>query len=146
MEQDGETNEDIRRQTGWFRGADGKWRMEVDDSDAVYYRNGNARQDGAEAGQWQGKSGTLRDYLYHPTLERLEPQVFEVPMQVVDTLPPNTNARYRGRQGGIEASKSAQRGSICTKHSMAYRKSRDLRGGATMRRPTDGALSKTMRE
>ncbi len=112
MEQDGETNEDIRRQTGWFRGADGKWRMEVDDSDAVYYRNGNARQDGAEAGQWQGKSGTLRDYLYHPTLERLEPQVFEVPMQVVDTLPPNTNARYRGRQGGIEASKSAQRGSI----------------------------------
>lgn len=31
MEQDGETNEDIRRQTGWFRGADGKWRMEVDD-------------------------------------------------------------------------------------------------------------------
>ena len=112
MEQDGETNEDIRRQTGWFRGADGKWRMEVDDSGAVYYRNGNARQDGAEAGQWQGKSGTLRDYLYHPTLERLEPQVFEVPMQVVDTLPPNTNARYRGRQGGIEASKSAQRGSI----------------------------------
>ena len=112
MEQDGETNEDIRRQTGWFRGADGKWRMEVADSGAVYYRNGNARQDGAEAGQWQGKSGTLRDYLYHPTLERLEPQVFEVPMQVVDTLPPNTNARYRGRQGGIEASKSAQRGSI----------------------------------
>ena len=112
MEQDGETNEDIRRQTGWFRGADGKWRMEVDDSGAVYYRNGNARQDGAEAGQWQEKSGTLRDYLYHPTLERLEPQVFEVPMQVVDTLPPNTNARYRGRQGGIEASKSAQRGSI----------------------------------
>lgn len=32
MELAGETSEDIRKETGWFRGLDGKWRFEIDDS------------------------------------------------------------------------------------------------------------------
>lgn len=32
MELAGETSEDIRKETGWFRGLDGKWRFELDDS------------------------------------------------------------------------------------------------------------------
>ena len=28
-------NESIRQQTGWFKGADGVWRFEIDDSKAV---------------------------------------------------------------------------------------------------------------
>ncbi|MBD5093022.1 MAG: hypothetical protein HDT26_01795, partial [Subdoligranulum sp.] len=42
MEREGETAMDIRWQTGWFRGMDGKWRMEVDDSVAEYFPNGDA--------------------------------------------------------------------------------------------------------
>lgn len=32
MELAGETSENIRKETGWFRGLDGKWRFEIDDS------------------------------------------------------------------------------------------------------------------
>ena len=39
-EADGET---IRRQTGWFRGADGKWRFELDDSGMQFRKDGDAR-------------------------------------------------------------------------------------------------------
>ena len=35
--------ETIRQQTGWFRGMDGKWRFEVDDSSMQYHRAGDAR-------------------------------------------------------------------------------------------------------
>ena len=34
MEKGGTDAETIRQKTGWFRGADGKWRWEIDDSDA----------------------------------------------------------------------------------------------------------------
>lgn len=34
MEKNGADAETIRQKTGWFRGADGKWRWEIDDSDA----------------------------------------------------------------------------------------------------------------
>ena len=34
--------ETIRQKTGWFRGADGKWRWEIDDSGMAYHRGGDA--------------------------------------------------------------------------------------------------------
>ena len=34
--------ETIRQQTGWFRGRDGKWRFEIDDSGMEYRRDGDA--------------------------------------------------------------------------------------------------------
>lgn len=43
MLEDGSTMEDIRRETGWHQGFDGKWRFEIDDSRMQYYRNGDAR-------------------------------------------------------------------------------------------------------
>jgi len=33
----------VRQETGWFKGMDGKWRFEIDDSNAQYYRAGDAR-------------------------------------------------------------------------------------------------------
>ena len=33
----------ILRETGWFRGMDGKWRFEIDDSAMEYRANGDAR-------------------------------------------------------------------------------------------------------
>ena len=43
METEGRSNEEIRQETGWFRGMDGQWRFEIDDSGAKYYRSGDAR-------------------------------------------------------------------------------------------------------
>lgn len=34
--------ETVRRETGWFRGMDGKWRFEIDDSGMAYQRAGDA--------------------------------------------------------------------------------------------------------
>ena len=43
MERDGSTNEEIRQATGWYRGRDGQWRFEIDDSGAKYHRGGDAQ-------------------------------------------------------------------------------------------------------
>lgn len=43
MEADGTDAQTIRRVTGWFRGMDGKWRFEIDDSGMEYRRDGDAR-------------------------------------------------------------------------------------------------------
>ena len=40
LEASGAAVEDIRRDTGWFRGMDGKWRFEIDDSGMRYDRQG----------------------------------------------------------------------------------------------------------
>ena len=55
MEKDGRSNEEIRQETGWFRGSDGQWRFEIDDSGAKYYRNGDAqfRKDHPEYARYQ---------------------------------------------------------------------------------------------
>lgn len=43
MEKDGADTETIRQKTGWFRGADGKWRWEIDGSGMEYRRDGDAQ-------------------------------------------------------------------------------------------------------
>ncbi|MBQ2764153.1 MAG: hypothetical protein IJF43_03835, partial [Firmicutes bacterium] len=40
MLKDNQSAEAIFRETGWFVGADGKWRFEIDDSNMVYNKNG----------------------------------------------------------------------------------------------------------
>lgn len=43
LEADGTSPESILKETGWFRGMDGKWRFEIDDSGMEYRRDGDAR-------------------------------------------------------------------------------------------------------
>ena len=43
MEAGGTDAQTVRRATGWFRGMDGKWRFEIDDSGMEYRRDGDAR-------------------------------------------------------------------------------------------------------
>lgn len=43
LEVNGYTPGEIYRETGWFRGADGQWRFEIDDSTMRYYRAGDAK-------------------------------------------------------------------------------------------------------
>lgn len=38
MEQQGSTAKDIRAETGWFKGKDGKWRFEISDKDMTFCR------------------------------------------------------------------------------------------------------------
>ena len=39
---EGRDAETVRRETGWFRGMDGEWRFEIDDSGMEYHRGGDA--------------------------------------------------------------------------------------------------------
>ena len=41
MDEDGKSNEIIRRETGWHKGYDGKWRFEIDDSQMKVYTAGD---------------------------------------------------------------------------------------------------------
>lgn len=42
METLGADMKSIRKATGWFKGMDGKWRFEIDDSEMLYHRGGDA--------------------------------------------------------------------------------------------------------
>lgn len=50
LERTGTDAEQIRQETGWFRGADGLWRFEIDDSGMEYDPTGNLR--GARSRRW----------------------------------------------------------------------------------------------
>lgn len=43
LEQSGTDNETIRQETGWYRGMDGQWRFEIDDSGMEFRRDGDAQ-------------------------------------------------------------------------------------------------------
>ena len=43
MEQSGTDNETIRQETGWYRGMDGQWRFEIDDSGMEFRKDGDAQ-------------------------------------------------------------------------------------------------------
>lgn len=49
MKAGGAAMKDIFRETGWYQGADGKWRFEIDDSKMRYDKTGDLR--GAETGK-----------------------------------------------------------------------------------------------
>lgn len=44
MDENGDSSEDIRKTTGWFKGYDGKWRFEIDDSMIVIDTSGRLSQ------------------------------------------------------------------------------------------------------
>lgn len=56
MEAQGMDADAIRRETKWFRGMDGKWRFEIDDSGMKYFRSGDAAftQNHPEYAEYQG--------------------------------------------------------------------------------------------
>ena len=66
--------ETVRRETGWFRGMDGKWRFEIDDSGMTYQRQGTPEnQNILRRGQ-----ETLGDILQHEDLFRAYPALRDV--------------------------------------------------------------------
>lgn len=112
MEKEGSDSETIRQETGWFRGYDGKWRFEIDDSKMTFiglsesdidriaqteiFKNRmnelekkvvNDTATKSEENEYYElddqlmklqHSGTLDDYITHPTLFKAYPQLKSV--------------------------------------------------------------------
>lgn len=122
--------ETVRRETGWFRGMDGKWRFEIDDSGMAYRRDGDAQlskepgyqrlqelerrwdslteQERAEydslANEYQGtvweEKYLLRDFLRHDDLFRAYPYLNRVSLAFED-LGSGQNGYFDGRSNTI---------------------------------------------
>lgn len=63
LEAEGYSADEIYRETGWFRGTDGQWRYELDDSGMRYYPNADAqfRRDHPEYERMMGLNDKLLD-------------------------------------------------------------------------------------
>ncbi|AVR89000.1 Phage protein [Thauera aromatica K172] len=86
----GEDAEVVRRETGWHRGADGKWRFEINDADAGLV---NMRED-----EYGGSRATyLSDILDHPALFAAYPELRS--MDVVISFSPGSRERGMFEEG-----------------------------------------------
>lgn len=84
LERQGLTSEEIRQRTGLFRSMDGKWRMEIDDSEAVYFPDGDAQ--GKTSGQ-----RTVADYVVHDKLFDIYPEIKDYKVDI-EELPDGVGA------------------------------------------------------
>lgn len=73
MEQQGVDAETIRKDTGWFRGADQKWRFEIDDSEMRYERRGDLgfRERNPDYDRYRELTGKGEDYMLGRSSEML---------------------------------------------------------------------------
>lgn len=94
MAEQGASREDIWRDTGWFKGVDGKWRWEIDDSGT---RIGDEAVDfylrGELVGAGRPFAGNARDILKHPGLFEAYPEMGGRMTQIERTTDP---FRYNG--------------------------------------------------
>lgn len=68
------SNEEIRKETGWFVGMDGKWRFEISDADIRLDAEGDLQ------GKNKNDVKTLADYISHDKLFEAYPDLAEVPV------------------------------------------------------------------
>ena len=83
LDADGVDNEEIRQQTGWFKGADGKWRFEISDKDAVLN----------EGFATKGSKIFMSVLLEHEKLYEAYPELGSVLVEFID----DANVDYFGR-------------------------------------------------
>lgn len=88
METAGEPREAIWDKTGWFRGVDGKWRFEIDDSQATVTRTPKMRFGWAQ----------LSDGVDHPSLYEAYPGLAKTNAQIIvdDTMSDDQTIGYAG--------------------------------------------------
>lgn len=86
---DGVDSETIRKETGWFKWYDGKWRFEIDDSQAVWHLD-TAKPNPKRLFEFGEKIFHLSDILDHPALYEAYPQLKNV------TVWENPNAHTTG--------------------------------------------------
>ncbi|MFJ7794514.1 LPD23 domain-containing protein [Pseudomonas sp. NPDC096950] len=92
MDEAGEDADQIRQQTAWFKGVDGKWRYEIDDSRAFIKGTGEfkdvfSRRRLAKAALGNEEKLTVSDVMYHPTLFAAYPAVAQLEVRLLDSPP-----------------------------------------------------------
>ncbi len=83
MERAGADARAIWKETGTFRGADGKWRQEIDDSAATLLENSEARAFMAGPGPAEYPLGHVSNALYHPEMTASYPDVMDIKARLV---------------------------------------------------------------
>lgn len=79
LEKDGASAEEIRKETGWSRGLDNKWKFEIDDSQAKY------NEDKIRL----GKAVNLNEVLEHKDLFKAYPDLKKVKVKEISNLDAN---------------------------------------------------------
>lgn len=78
MRDQNKPNEEIRKETGWFVGMDGKWRFEISDRDMEFSADGTLRTQSADGIK------TLADFISHEKLFAAYPDLADVPVYFTD--------------------------------------------------------------
>jgi hypothetical protein len=114
----GENPDQVRQDTGWHRGTDGKWRFEISDDQASIAVAGidaeSALAYAKLAAMASGRSNaTLGDLLHHPQLFAAYPSLAQVPIGLTP-LDAGVQARVRRFPGGnrVELNRRLPRGDL----------------------------------
>ena len=124
MEERGRDNEHIRKETGWFRGMDGKWRFEIDDSTA-------------QVADEKINYMTLEDLLPNAEIFDAYPDMKNISV-VFQSLEPGVNAQYNRQFDHIDISyklkndPDAIRGAVLHEIQHAIQNREGFTGGATV--------------
>lgn len=86
------SNEEIRKETGWFVGMDGKWRFEISDADIRFDAEGDLQ------GKNKNDVKTLADYISHDKLFEAYPDLAEVPVYFAEIQ----NGSYGSYSRGLD--------------------------------------------
>lgn len=76
--------EDVRKETGWFRGSDAEFRYEIDDSSATYAVKNGKPFDMDSLSVRDGDEFLLSDVLHHPALFSAYPRLANVRVQIAN--------------------------------------------------------------
>lgn len=102
MEKDGKSSEDIRRETGWFRGMERKWRFEISDFDSHMIENPQLEQHEDNGDVYY--TGKLSDVLAHDELYRAYPFLRRYTV-IIQSTNPNTRGSFHARERQIVLSR-----------------------------------------
>ena len=79
MEMDGADNEAIRQATGWFKGMDGKWRFEIDDSKATLTLPDSSKlQSKLQALEAEYAPFDARDEIWRAPARKIASRIFDI--------------------------------------------------------------------
>lgn len=109
----GEDAEAVRQDTGWHRGADGRWRFEISDDQARLKVGGESAAEVLAMARMEamadGRDGvTLGDVLDHPALFAAYPHLSDMPVELLPAGETAT-ARLTGRKGAMRMQLNGQR-------------------------------------
>jgi len=95
---DGANANAVRQQTGWFKGVDGKWRYEIDDSGASLKAHGFGFGELLDA---LGTNLKLADVLDHPALFAAYPSIAGASVEAIDEKSQNNGELVTNKDGGF---------------------------------------------